>query len=315
VLGMIVRRMLALIPMMLVISFLVFSLVELIPGDAAQHLAGGIDAQQEDIDRIREQLNLDDPFLQRYGVWLGDLVQGDLGTSLSTNEPVTAELGERLPITLGLALATFVLAIPAAIIVGAIGGLRPGSRLDRFLLIGSSVGLALPNFFLGIFFVSVFAVQLGWLPPFGYADFTDSPIEWAKHMILPASALGVASSAALSRQVRAGLADTMQSAFIRTAWAKGGDTRQVVIGHALKNSAIPAVTIIGLQVGVILGGSVIIERIFLLPGLGGYLLLSVNLQNIPVIQAVALLFVLVHLVASLLVDIAYGYLNPRVRAT
>jgi peptide/nickel transport system permease protein len=315
VIGMIVRRLLSLIPMMLVVSFLVFGMVELIPGDAAQHLAGGVDATQEDIEEMRQALNLDDPFLVRYGRWLGNLAQGDLGDSLTTNKPITDELAGRMPITIGLAIATFVLAIPAAVVIGVIGGLRPGSRLDRFLLFGTSLGLSFPSFFLGIFFVAMFAVQVGWLPPFGYADFTESPIEWAKHMVLPASSLGVASAAALSRQVRAGLADTMQSAFVRTAWAKGGNTNQVVVGHALKNSAIPAVTIMGLQVGAILGGSVIIEQIFVLPGIGQYLLNAVNLQNVTVIQGAALVFVFIHLLSSLVVDIAYGYLNPRVRAT
>ena len=263
----------------------------------------------------REALDLDDPFMVRYGQWLGDVVRGDLGDSLASGQPITDELGSRFPITFGLAAATFILAIPMAIVIGVIGGLRPGSRLDRFLLFVTSLGLSFPSFFLGIFFVALFAVQLGWLPPFGYADFTDSPVEWAKHMVLPASSLGVASSAALSRQVRAGLADTMQSAFVRTAWAKGGNTNQVVIGHALKNSAIPAVTIIGLQVGTILGGSVIIERIFVLPGMGTYLLNAVNRQDVTIVQSVALIFVVIHLVSSLLVDVAYGYLNPRVRAT
>jgi peptide/nickel transport system permease protein len=161
--------------------------------------------------------------------------------------------------------------------------------------------------------VTLFAVQLRWLPPFGYTPFGEDPWQWFRHLILPGIALALTTAAVLSRQIRAGLADTMSSAFVRTAWAKGGNTRQVVVGHALKTSAIPAVTVLGLQIGGILAGAVIIEQIFSLPGLGTYLLGAVGNKDVPVILAAALLLVVVNMLASLSVDIAYGFLNPKVR--
>jgi peptide/nickel transport system permease protein len=211
-------------------------------------------------------------------------------------------------------LAGLSFAVPLALLSGTAGGLRPGSLFDRILLLMSSVALSLPTFWVGLIFVTIFAVQLGWLPPFGFTHFSDNPGDWLKHMIMPAIAVGLPGSCSLARQMRAGLADTMQAPFIRTAWAKGGGTRQVVVGHALKNSAMPAVTVLGLQVGALLGGTVIIEQIFSLPGIGTYMLNAVNSQDFPVIQAVALLFVVINVFASLAVDVTYGFLNPKVRA-
>jgi peptide/nickel transport system permease protein len=198
-------------------------------------------------------------------------------------------------------------------LIGIRGGLRPGGIFDRSSLVGTSVAIAMPSFWVGLLLISLFAVTLKWLPPFGYVKFTDNPWEWFRHLLLPAIALGLVVSAVLSRQLRAGLSDTMDSAFVRTGWAKGGNTRQVVTGHALKTSAIPAVTVLGLQIGALLGGAVIIEQIFSLPGLGKYLLGAVQQQDIPVVLASALLLVVINMLASLAVDVTYGYLNPKVR--
>ena len=314
-LGMIARRLLTLIPVLLIVSFIVFSLTALIPGDAAQTLAGGPDAPPGAIEKIRHELELDRPFFVQYGHWLGNVVQGDLGTSLYSQKPITEEIAERLPVTFSLALITLLFAIPLALLFGVLGGLRPGGIFDRGLLVGTSLAIAMPSFLVGLLLISVFAVQLHWLPPFGYVQFGESPVEWFRHLILPATALALTTLAVLSRQLRAGLADTMDSAFVRTGWAKGGNTRQVVAGHALKTSAIPAVTVLGLQIGGILGGAVIIEQIFSLPGLGTYLLGAVDKRDIPVILATALLLVVINMIASLGVDITYGYLNPKVRQT
>jgi peptide/nickel transport system permease protein len=312
-LAMIARRLLILVPMLLIVSFLVFGMTVLIPGDAAVTIAGGPDAPPGAIKEVRRELELDEPFLERYVDWLGGVVHGDFGNSLYTHRPVADEIWDRAPVTFGLTFAVLALSIPIALLVGIAGGLRPGSFFDRLLLFFSSVAVAMPGFWIAIVLVTIFAVQLHWLPPFGYVPFSEEPWEWARHIIMPAIALAVAGAAVLSRQVRGGLADTMQSSFIRTAWAKGGSTRRVVVGHALKNSAIPAVTVLGLQVGAIIGGTVLIEQIFALPGLGTYLLGAVNTQDIPVIQASALLFVVAYAIINLAVDITYGYLNPRIR--
>jgi peptide/nickel transport system permease protein len=206
------------------------------------------------------------------------------------------------------------MALPLAALAGILGGLRPGSLFDKSLLVGSSAAIAMPSFWIALIFITVFAVQLHWLPPFGYVHFGDDPWQWFRHLIMPGTALSLTVWAVQSRQIRAGLADTMGSAFVRTAWAKGGDTRQVVVGHALKTSSIPAVTVLGLQIGTVLAGSVIIEQIFSLPGLGQYLLGAVGNKDVPVIQAAAILLVFGNMFASLAVDVAYGFLNPKVRA-
>lgn len=313
--GLIVRRLLVSIPLLFVVSFLVFGMVVLIPGDIAVTLAGGVDATPEAVEKIRDELNLDDPFLVQYIDWLGGVLHGDFGNSLVSGRPVSDELSGRVPITLSLALAVFVVSIPLALAFGIAGGLKPGGILDRVLMVITSLAIAIPSFWFALVLVTIFAVKLKWLPPFGYTRLTESPADWLRSIILPAASLALASMAVLSRQLRAGLADTMQSPFIRTAWAKGASTRQVVVGHALKNSAIPAVTILGLQIAAVLGGSVIIEQIFGIPGIGTYMLQAVNDQDVPVIQTVALLFVIVNVFANLGVDIVYGYLNPKVRAS
>jgi len=314
VLGLIARRLLLLVPVLLIVSFITFSLTALIPGDAAQTLAGGPDAKPGAIREIRHELHLDDPFLVQYADWLGGVVHGDLGTSLYSKQPISSEIEDRIPITLSLALVALLMALPLALLSGVLGGLKPGSLFDKGLLVGTSAAVAMPSFWVALLLVTFFAVQLHWLPPFGYVHFGDDSWQWFRHLIMPGIALALTVWAVQSRQIRAGLADTMSSAFVRTAWAKGGSTRQVVVGHALKTSAIPAVTVLGLQIGTILAGTVIIEQIFALPGLGTYLLSAVGNKDVPVIQAAALLLVVTNMLASLGVDIAYGYLNPKVRA-
>lgn len=313
--SMILRRLALAVPMLLIVSFLVFSLVALVPGDAAVTLAGGTDARPEDVEAVRQELNLDEPFLSQYGTWLSKAVRFDFGNSLYSGRPITDEIGRRLPATLSLAAATVAVMVPLALVVGVLGGLRPGSRRDRALVVLASTGIAVPTFWFALVLVGIFSVSLGWLPPFGYVAPSDDPVEWMRRICIPAVALGTTSGFVLSRQVRAGLADTMRSAFVRTAWAKGGTPRRVVGGHALKPSAIPAVTVLGIQVSAIVSGAVIIEEIFVIPGIGSFLLTAVNNQDIPVIQAAALLFVLIHVAANLAVDIAYGFLNPKVRAS
>ncbi|MFC9359863.1 ABC transporter permease [Rhodococcus sp. NPDC057014] len=311
---MIARRLLVSIPLLFAMSFVVFSLVTLIPGDAATTIAGGNDASPETIAEIREELNLNDPFLVQYGTWLKGAVQLDFGSSLYTKRPVSEELIERLPATTSLAAAVFAIVIPLSMLFGILGGLRPGGLLDRGLMFSTSVVVAMPPFWIGMVLISIFSVRLGWLPPYGYTPFSEDPLGWFTGIIMPAVALAAAGVAIVSRQLRAGLTDTMGSPFVRTAWAKGGDTRQVVVGHALKNSAIPAVTVLGILVGSILGSTVIVERIFSIPGVGTYIIVAVGNMDVPAIQATVLLFVVAHCIANLIVDITYGYLNPKVRA-
>jgi peptide/nickel transport system permease protein len=311
--ALLLRRLLSLIPLLLLVTFGVYLLVALVPGDASVTLAGGESATPERIAEVKSQLHLDEPLVQQYGRWLGDAVQGDLGRSLFTHVPVSEDIADRVPITLGLVFASLVVGLVLGIPLGVVSALRPGRAVDGGARAATSLALAVPNYWLAIELVVLFAVTWKLLPPSGYVKFTDDPLEWVRHMALPAIALGVWSAASLARQLRASLIDALDSRYVRTAWAKGSGTARVVLKHAMKNAAIPVVTVLGLQIGFLLGGTVIIEQIFSIPGLGPYFIRGVTALDVPVIQGVAIVFVLFTVVLSLLVDISYGLLDPRVR--
>jgi peptide/nickel transport system permease protein len=309
------RRLVALVPTLFIVSFLVFSLVTLIPGDPAVELAGGIDATQEKVDAIRAQLHLDDPFMVQYWDWLSNAVRGDFGESLRSGRSVTSEITRLMPVTASLVFAGITIGLVLGVTFGLLAGMRPGTKLDRGLMFGTTFGIAVPNFWLAMILISLISIKWGvWdLPALGFTRLSESPKEWLRSILLPGVALGVGVSAAIGRQLRAALQDTMSSNFVRTAWAKGLTTRRVVAKHALKNAAIPAITVLGLQIGALLGGTVLIERIFSIPGLGNYVLRGVQGLDLPVVQGVAILFVMINMTMSLLVDLAYGWLDPRVR--
>jgi peptide/nickel transport system permease protein len=308
------RRLLSLIPLLLIVSFVVFSLVHLIPGDAATVLAGGDNATPERIAEVRHELRLDEPFLTQYKDWLVDAVQGDFGTSFNTRRPVSEDLARTLPITASVVLAAAFLGLLIGVPVGLIAGMRAGSRLDRSLIAGTTAGIAIPNFWLATMLIVIFAINWHVFPALGFVKFSDSPTEWARHVALPAFALSLGLAAAIARQLRAAMADAMESKYIRAMWAKGA-TKRAVAKHAMKNAAIPAVTVFGFYLGALLGGAVIVEQIFSIPGLGSYVLQGVLARDVPVIQGVAIMFVLIYVAISLILDITYGYLNPRVRVS
>jgi peptide/nickel transport system permease protein len=319
-LGMIARRLLSLIPVLLVVTFVVFLLTELVPGDAAQSIAGGANATPEKIAEVRAELGLDRPVLERYFDWLGDAVQLDFGKSYASYNNVAApnvaeEIGERLPVSLSLALAGLFVAIFIGVPLGILAGMRPGGVVDRMSVTGTSFGLAIPNFVLGFFLIQVFALTLNWFPAQGYTKFSEDPGAWLESIILPALALGVIAAASVARQTRAALIDVLQSNYVRTAFAVGTGTRRTVVKYAFKNASIPTVTVLGLQLAALIGGVVIIEQIFVIPGLGSYMLRALSLPDVPVIQAVTITFVLIYVTLNLIVDISYGYLNPRVRTS
>jgi peptide/nickel transport system permease protein len=311
--ALIVRRLLSLVPIFLIVSFAVFMLVALVPGDASVTLAGGENATPEKIAAVRAELHLDEPLASQYGRWLGDAVQGDLGTSLFTKVPVSEEIAHRFPITLGLVLASLVVGLAVGVPLGILAALRPGTAIDKSSRLGTSLAIAVPNYWLAIELVVVFAVTWKILPASGYVPFSDDPAEWLRHIALPALALGTWSAASLARQLRASLIDALDAKYARTAWGKGAGTKRVVLKHAMKNAAIPVVTVLGLQIGFLLGGSVIIEQIFSIPGMGSYFVQAVTSFDVPVIQGVTIVFVIVAVLLSLIVDISYGLLDPRVR--
>jgi peptide/nickel transport system permease protein len=310
----IVRRLLSLMPLLLLISFAVYLLVLLLPGDPAREIAGGVNAPEASVRRIRHELHLDENFVSQYGRWVTHAVHGDLGKSVFSERSVAGEIGDRFPVTLSLALGAAAIALLIGVPLGIAGGARQGSRVDRAATFVSSFGIAMPDFWLGILLIIVFAVTLSLLPSIGYVKFGDSPLEWMRHLVLPWIALGLPGGAILARQLRGSLVDVLDQDYIRTARAHGVKERTVLQRYALKNAAAPALTIFGLQFAYTLGGTIIIEQIFSIPGIGFYLLKGILQLDLPVIQGVVLVVAVTFVVCNLVVDVLYGFLNPRVRA-
>jgi len=315
VLSFIVRRLLALIPLMLIVTFLVYCLVLFLPGDPATTIAGGTDATPEQIEQVRQELGFDDPLVVQYGRWLKNAVQGDLGHSLYTKRSVSDEIGRRFPITFSVAIGAIAISLLLGTAVGILAGLRSGTATDRGVTVFTSLGLAIPSFWLALMLIIVFSVNLQWLDSIGYVKFGDDPYQWARHLIMPWIALGIGAAATVARQVRGALVDVMDQDYIRTARSKGLAGHKVVGKHALKNAAMPALTVLGIQFAYLLGGTVIIESIFSIPGLGTYIVSAISGRDLPVIQGTVLMMALIFVMLNLLVDIMYAVVNPKVRLT
>ena len=305
--------MLSIVPVLLIVSIGVFLLLALVPGDPAVTLAGGLSATPAEIAKVRAQLHLNDGLFVQYWHWLWSALHGNLGSSLSTGQPVTQQIAQRFPVTFGLIVASAIVSLIVGIPLGIISGVRPRGALDGGSRGFSTLGLAIPSFWLAIILVSIFAVHWKIFPPTGYTAISASFSEWLKDITLPAVTLGLAVAASLARQLRASMIDVLDTPYVRTAWAKGGTRRSVLVRHALKNASMPVVTIFGLQIGYLLGGAVIVEQIFSIPGLGTYMLSGITDKDLPVVQGVTLVFVLFQMAMSLLADVSYGYLNPKVR--
>ena len=310
--ALIARRLLSIIPILLIVTFGVFWLMALVPSDQAEILAG-TDATPARVEEIRHAFGLDQPLLEQYWHWLEDAVQGDLGTSHISQDEVAHEISQRLPVTVSLLLAGTFVALIVGVPLGLVSGMRAGSRADSATRVYTSLGLAIPEFVLAILLVFLVAVQWRLLPTAGYRKFSESPSEWLRFITLPALSLGLVNGAIISRQLRASLVDTMDSNYVRAAWARGGTKRTVVGKHAFKNAAMPVVTLLGTQVGFLIGGTVILEQIFAIPGMGNYLLRAISTQDVQALLGATIVFVIFGLFVSLLVDIAYGFLNPKVR--
>lgn len=311
-LGLLVRRLLVSIPLLLVVSFLVFGLIVLVPGDPAVALAGQ-NPDPAQIEAVRERLGLDDPFLVQYWHWLSGVLQGDLGTSLFTSQTVWTAIVARLPTTLSLAFLALALAAVAGVAVGSVAGLRPGTWTDRVATVGASVGVAVPYFWVGMILVLLLALQHPLLPAVGYVPLTEDPVGWFTHLVLPATALALAPAAVIARQTRASVATVMTEDYVRTATAKGLAPARVVGKHALKNAALAVVTVFGIEANRLIGGTVVIEQLFALPGLGQLAYQSVFSRDFPVVQGVVLVAAVMVLLVNVVVDVSYGYFNPRIR--
>ncbi len=307
------RRLLITVLLLFLITVGVYSLILIIPGNPAIALAGGTKATPAEIAKITNQLHLNEGFFAQYWNWLRAALHGDLGNSLFNHETVASGIAARFPVTLSVAAGGMIVAILLGVPSGIVAGLHQGTARDRSVTVGSSIAVAIPDFWLAMLLVIVFAVKLKWLPALGYTPFTQSPAEWFQDLLLPWLALGIGGSAVIARQVRGALIDTLDQDYMRTAVAKGLSPRMVVGKHALKNALSPAVTVIGIQFGYLLGGTLIIEQIFSLPGLGTYIIQAISDKDIPEIQGVVLVVALAFVLINLVVDVIYAYLNPKIR--
>lgn len=308
-----IRRLAAMVPMLLLVSVIVFSLILFVPGDPAVTLSGE-NATESQIDATRERLGLDDNVVVQYGRWLGGAVRGDFGTSLFSNQKVVSTVFDRVGVTLSLAISASVIALLIALPAGILAATRRGSWTDRFTTLGATAGLAMPNFWLGLVLVLIFSRWLEWLPPLGYVSITEDPVEFARRMLLPALTLGSAAAAELTRQIRSAMSGVLQQDYIRTSKAKGLPMRKVVLKHGLKNAGVPVATVLGFQIAAMLGGTVIIEQIFTMPGLGQIFVGSVIGRDLPMIQGLVLFTALAVMLVNLAVEVAYMYFNPKGRS-
>ncbi len=308
----IVRRLFSTLIVMAVVAFVVFSLLYLTPGDPAAVIAGDI-ATDEDIRLIHARLGLDEPFLVQFGRWVWALLHGDLGTSIFTNLPVTQLIGQRVEPTVALTLCTLIVAIAVAVPLGVVAAAKAGTWLDRAVMSFSVLGFSVPVFVFAYILILTFSVQLDWLPVQGYRNLRDGVWEWLRHLILPSIALGTVYVALIARMTRASMLDVLSQDYIRTAAAKGLAPDQVLIGHALKNAAIPVITIIGMGVALLISGAIVTETVFALPGIGRLTVDAILRRDYPIIQGVILIFSAVYVLVNLLVDLSYVFFDPRIR--
>ena len=300
----IVRRLLLTIPVLLGVATLVFSLIHLIPGDPAQAILGEA-ATPADIAELRGRLGLDRPLIEQYGGFLAGVIKGDLGQSMRTSEPVTDTILERMPATAELALAAMVVAVAIAIPLGIAAAVWRGTAIDHGATTLALLGISIPNFWLGPLLALIFAVELGWLPVSGRGT-------WA-HLVLPAISLGAALSAILARMTRATLLEELREPYVQAARARGVSRQRAVLRHAFRNSLIPIVTLLGLQFGAVLTGTVITETIFAWPGIGRLLVQSIGFRDYPLVQGCILLIAVTYVGVNLLTDLLYGVIDPRIR--
>ena len=311
-LGYFVRRVLATIPVIGTVAFFVFSLLYLTPGDPAAVIAGDI-ATVDDIERIRHQLGLDQPLLPRFWSWASAVLHGDLGISIFTNLPVTQLIGQRVGPTLSLALCTLVVAVLVAVPMGVIAAWKAGRLVDRLVMVFSVAGFSIPVFMLAYLLIYLFAIDLDWLPVQGYTPVREGLWPWLSHLILPSIALGTIYIALIARITRATMLDVLAQDYVRTAHAKGLAPVAVLMRHALKNAAVPIVTIIGIGVALLISGVVVTESVFAIPGIGRLTVDAIIRRDYPIIQGVILIFSAVYVLVNLAVDLSYRLFDPRIQ--
>ncbi len=309
----ILRRIASMIPVLLLVSMISFGLLYVLPGDPAIAILGENAGSTATYQALRHELGLDRPLWQQYGNWLGHVARGDFGTSIRTREPVTTVLLRRMPISLYIGAAGLLVGILIGLPIAILSALRPGSKLDLVATILALGGVALPSFWQALIFVYLFAVLLRWLPPSGFTSPLVDPLLSLKMLLMPAVVLGTHSAAVIMRQARSALIEVLGQDYITTARAKGLAERRVVALHALKNALIPVITILGLQIGSLVSGAAIVETVFAIPGVGRAAVDAIFYRDYPVLQGAVLMLTLAVLIANLLTDLAYGYVDPRIR--
>jgi peptide/nickel transport system permease protein len=307
----ILKRLAAMIPVVLLVSVIVFYLIRLTPGDPAVAMLGE-EATPQMVTALRHEFGLDQPIPVQYAIWLSKVVQGDLGHSTRSNQPVLEAILERLPATVELTFFALVISLAIAIPTGIISATRRNSAADLIVTTTALIGVSMPSFFLGILLIFIFSLNLRWLPPIGFTPIIKDLGANLTGMILPSITLGAGAAAVVARLTRSSLLEVLGQEYIRTARSKGLAERAVIYAHALKNAMIPVVTIVGLQVGTLLGGAIITETIFVLPGVGKLAVDAIFARDFPMIQGVVLFLSLVFLASNLVVDVLYAFLDPRI---
>lgn len=306
-----IKRIFQLVPVLLGVSFITFSLMHIAPG-GPEYAILGVEATDEQVEQIREEYGLNDPFHMQYFNWLAAVVQLDLGESIIENRPVEELIWETLPVSISLAVLATLVSLVIGLPTGIISAVRKDELPDTVARTFAFAGVSVPNFWLGIILIVVISVYLDLLPIQGYVNLTEDPIRWLTHLTLPAIALGTALAALITRMVRSSLLEVLSEEYLMTARAKGLSEYSVVLKHGLSNGLIPVVTIVGLQLGFVLGGSVLIEIVFNLPGLGRELIDAVFSRDFPVIQGAVLVYALIFVGVNLVVDLLYAFLDPRI---
>jgi peptide/nickel transport system permease protein len=308
----ILRRLVMLVPVLIVVGVVVFGLVHLTPGDPAAVILGDR-ATPEDIARLRDQLGLNDPLPVQFVHWFGNVLRLDFGESIFLGEPVTQALLDRVQPTALLTLYALSIQVLIGIPAGVLAAVRYNSPVDRALTVMAISGSAIPTFFLGILLILIFAVRLRWLPSGGYVPFGEDPVAHVKGMLMPAFALGFSAAGLLARLVRSSMLDVLREDYVRTAFAKGLPEQLVIVRHALRNALIPALTVIGISLGALLGGAVVTETVFTIPGMGRLVVQSIARRDYPVIQGAIIAIAMTYVLVNLVVDVLYVYIDPRVR--
>lgn len=310
----VLSRLLTLIPLLVLVSFLVFAMMHVAPGSVSESILGE-GATPERVAELDHELGLDRPFLTQYFDWLTSALRGDFGDSLLSRRPIGESLAQTVPVTLWLATGGLFVATVLGLGMGTLAAARPGGLVDRTITLISSVMLAVPGFWVGMLLAFYIGVRLGWLPAVGYVAPGVDPVGWIRSLVLPSIALGLGAAGSIARQMRGSLVDVLRRDYIRTAMAKGASPRRILLNHAFRNAMVPVSTVIGFQAATMLGGSLVVERVFGMPGLSTMAVPAVIAHDIPVILAVVMVTAAAVVLVNLVIDLLYGYFDPRVRVS